>query len=152
MDKRVEGLKSTEECANFAKNAQRLGHPEIAQQARQRAVQIRAEAYGEVTEPERDALEAVYAYEAVISARNGKKTRASRTWDLVKRHGILGAVERAVAREEETAGYSALVEMGLDRYAFEAVVMRHPDLFSKEAVERSNQRVADRQKTQAVAS
>jgi hypothetical protein len=151
MDKRVEGLKSTEECANFVKNALRLGHPKIAQEARQRAVQIRAEAYGEVTPPEREALEAVYAYEAVISARNGKKTRASRTWDLVKRHGILGAVERAVAREEETAGYPALVEMGLDHYAFEAVVMRHPDLFSKESVERSSQRIAERQKTETVA-
>jgi hypothetical protein len=48
---------------------------------------------------------------------------------MVKRHGILGAVERAVNRKDETIGYTALVEMGLEDYAFEAVVMRYPKSF-----------------------
>jgi len=143
MDKRVQALSSPEDCAGFIKNALRLGHPDLAQQARQRAVQLRALAFGAGSEAEREAIEAVYAYEAVLSERNGRKTRASRTWQMIKRHGIIHAVERAVGRSEETAGYSALLEMGLERYAFEAVVLRHPDIFSKESVERSSQRAAE---------
>jgi hypothetical protein len=143
VDKRVQALRTTEECAGFIKNAVRLGHPELAQQARQRAVQLLALAFGAGTDAEREALEAIYAYEAVLSERNGRKTRASRTWQMIKRHGILQAVERAVNRSEETAGYAALVEMGLEQYAFEAVVLRYQSLFSSECVARSSQRVAE---------
>lgn len=45
------------------------------------------------------------------------------------------------------AGYAALVEMGLEQFAFEAVVLRHPHLFSHEAVERSRERMRARTET-----
>ena len=60
---------------------------------------------------------------------------------MIDRHGIIKAVERAVNRNTETQGYTALVEMGLEEFAFEAVILRHPDLFSKEAVLRSRTRL-----------
>lgn len=63
---------------------------------------------------------------------------------MVTRHGILGAVERAVNRKDKTIGYTALVEMGLEGYAFEAVVLRYPSLFSPEAVKRSQARISKR--------
>jgi hypothetical protein len=47
-----------------------------------------------------------------------------------------------VNRPTETSGYRALVEMGLEQYAFEAVILRHPQVFSAEAVERSHQRIS----------
>jgi hypothetical protein len=84
-----------------------------------------------------------YAYERVLSGTHGKKTRASRTWQMIDRHGILPAVERVVSRSADSAGYAALVKMGLQDMAFEAVVLRHPDLFSAEAVARSNERLRD---------
>ena len=59
---------------------------------------------------------------------------------MIDRHGIIGAVERAVNRSAETAGYRALIEMGLEDYAFEAVILRHPDVFSTKAVEHSRMR------------
>jgi hypothetical protein len=62
---------------------------------------------------------------------------------MVKRHGIIEAVERAVNRKKETIGYTALVEMGMQDFAFEAVVMRHPELFSQGAVARSKQRLRE---------
>ncbi len=73
--------------------------------------------------------------------RNGKKTRAGRTWQMITRHGIIGAVERAVNRPTETQGYTALVEMGLEYYAFENVILRHPSLFSEQAVQISKERI-----------
>jgi hypothetical protein len=52
---------------------------------------------------------------------------------MIERHGIIEAVERAVNRSSETIGYKALLEMGLEEYAFEAVILRHPELFGEEA-------------------
>lgn len=61
---------------------------------------------------------------------------------MINRHGVLEAVERAATRDAETQGYAALVDMGLTDYAFEAVVLRHPEAFS-ETAELSRQRLAD---------
>ena len=60
---------------------------------------------------------------------------------MIERHGILEAVERAVNRKEETVGYTSLVKMGLEDYAFEAVILRHPSFFSASAVQRSQERI-----------
>lgn len=141
MDDRVRKIDTPEKCAIFAKNCIERGREDLAQEAKERAVQLRAEAYGAETQAEREALEAVYAYEEVLSSKNGKKTRAGRTWQMITRHGIIGAVERAVNRPTETQGYTSLVEMGLEDYAFENVILRYPDLFSEQAVSISRERM-----------
>lgn len=133
------------------KNAIREGRPDLAVAARKRALELRAKAYNAGNEVERKCLEAIYAYEQVLSAKKGKKTYASRTWPMVKRYGIIGAVERAVNRPTETTGYTALVDMGLGDYAFEAVILGHPNYFSEESVKSSQQRVAERKDKQGSA-
>lgn len=147
MDERVAKLKTPAECECFAKNARERDRPDLADEARKRAVALRAEAYGTTSNAERQCLKAIYAYEEVLTARNGRKTKASRTWQMLKRYGILGAVERAVNRPEEAVGYTALLEMGLQEYAFEAVVVHYPDLFSSEAVQRSRARLDEWKRT-----
>lgn len=141
MDERIKKLKSPEDCERFAKNAAERDRPDLAQEARKRVVELRAESYGAQSQAEHECLEAVYAYEEVLTEKNGKKTKASRTWQMIKKHGILPAVERAVNRPQETAGYTALLEMGLEDYAFEAVVVKYPEFFSQEAVARSEERI-----------
>ena len=140
MDERVARLETPEDCEQFALNVQ-ARFPDLARAARRRAVELRAAAHGATTAAEREALEAVYAYERVISEKRGKKVRASRTWQMIERHGIIEAVERAVNRNADTAGYKALAEMGMQDLAFEAVVLRHPDVFSTAAVARSAERL-----------
>ena len=77
MDERVARLKTPDECEQFALNVQaRL--PDLARAARRRAVELRAAAHGATSAAEREALEAVYAYERVLSQKRGKKIRASR--------------------------------------------------------------------------
>ena len=147
MDETVAKLKTPEECERFAKNALERNRPDLADEARKRAVELRAQAYGARTDVERECLEAVYAYEEVLTAKNERKTRASRTWQMIKKYGIIGAVERAVNRGKETAGYTVLLEMGLQDFAFEAVVVRHPELFSPEAVQRSKERMDEWKRT-----
>ena len=141
MDDRVKKLKTPEDCERFAKNVAKLDRLDLAQEAKIRALELRAESFGATSDAERECLQAVYAYEEVLTLKNGKKTKASRTWQMIKTHGILPAVERAVNRSQETAGYTALLEMGLEDYAFEAVVVKYPDLFSEAALERCNERI-----------
>ena len=140
MDERVSRLKTPEECEQFALNVQGR-FPDLAREARRRAVELKGESHGEANAAERDALIAVYAYERVLSEKRGKKIRASRTWQMIDRHGIIEAVERAVKRDSDPSGYTALAEMGMQDLAFEAVVLRHPDVFSEEAVARSAERL-----------
>jgi hypothetical protein len=62
---------------------------------------------------------------------------------MIKRRGIIPAVEHVVSRSQEAKGYIALVEMGMEDMAFEAVVLRHPEVLSADAVERSRIRLRE---------
>ncbi len=141
MDDRVKQLKTPGDCENFINNV-KAKHPELAQEARRRKVELLASEYGAksaANEAEIEALQAIYAYEETLLAKHGRKTSAARTWQMVKNRGIIGAVENAVKRE--TVGFKALVEMGMPDFLFEAVVIRHPKLFSQEALALSKQRL-----------
>ncbi len=139
----ISKLRSVEECATLEKNALDRGQTELALRARRRGIEMRAQTHGAKTEAERECLEAVYAYEHVLSRQKRRTIKASRTWQMIKRHGIIGAVERAVNRPKETSGYRALVEMGLEQFAFEAVILRHPQVFSPESAQHSQQRIGE---------
>lgn len=142
MDPRAARLTTVAECEALARNATDRGAPEIATDARRRALQIRAALHGEVTAVENECLQAVYAYEDVLSDNRGKRVSASRTWQMIKRHGVLPAVERIVTKRQVSSGFRALAAMGLSDFAFEAVVLRHPGSFSAQAIEISRSRMA----------
>lgn len=129
MDERVSKIDTPEKCEIFAKNALSKGREDLANQAQLRTVELRAEMYGAESQAEKEAIQAIYAYKETLRLKNGKKTKASRTWQMIKRHGIIEAVNRAVARPIETQGYNALVSMGLEEFAFEAVILRYPSVF-----------------------
>jgi len=143
MDDRVKSLNTPEKCEIFAKNARERGRPDLALEANQRAIELRAEEHEAETTAEREALQAVFAYEEFVYKKNGKRTRASRTWQLIKRHGIIEAIERTVKRDSEPEYYSILVELGLEQHAFEAVILRHPDVFSEEAASIAQSRLKE---------
>ena len=143
MDDRIKRLDTPEKCEIFARNALERERPDLALEALRRAVEIRAEKHNARTQSEKEALQAVYAYEELLTKKNGRRTRASRTWQMISRHGIIEAVERAVKRPTVTQGYTMLVEMGLQEHAFEAVILRHPEVFSDEAIQISQQRLVD---------
>ncbi len=140
MDERVARLKSPKDCEQFAKNVEaRL--PELAREARRRAIEVRAAEHNAQSEAEREALQAVYAYEEGLTATNRRKTRAPRTWQMITRHGIIEAVERAVDRADDASGFTALMNMGMADLAFESVVIRHPGVFRSETVARAKARL-----------
>jgi hypothetical protein len=143
VDERIKRLDTVKKCENFAKNAAERDRPDLAQEALQRAVELRAEKHKATTAAEREALQAIYAYEELLTKKNGRRTRATRTWQMIDRHGIVEAVERAVNRSVEPQGYTMLKEMGLEEYAFEAVILRHPEAFSEKALNVSRERLSE---------
>ena len=78
----------------------------------------------------------------MLWVKHGKKMRASRTWTMIEKRGIIEAVERVGTARDETVAYKLLVENGLQDKAFEAVVLRHPSAFSEAAVAASRRRLA----------
>ena len=142
MDERVARLKSPEECEQFIANVKdRL--PELARLARRRAVELRAAAHEAETDAEREAVQAVYAYEEALFKKHRKRIRASRTWQMIEKHGMIGAMERIVSRPSDAAGYRMLVEMGMQDISFEAIVVRYPGAFSPQAVDRAAKRLQE---------
>lgn len=129
MHELVLRISDPELCYVFARNAQRNGRPELALQAHRRAVDLRAEAYPTSSEVERAAVRAVYAYEEALSFAKGKRTRATGTWQMVNRCGVIDAVaKRAQSRNSEDIG-AVLTELGMQDYSFEAVRAAYPDVF-----------------------
>lgn len=142
MDYRVERLRTPAECESFAKNAVARHHPELALQARRKAIELQVSTHATGSAVEAEGLAAVYAYEALLTRRNGKKTRAAGTWQAIKRYGMIEAIQRALNRPPDEPGAVTLRDLGLEDLAFEALVMRHEASFSAAAIEVSKARLA----------
>src|SRR3954465_11925805 len=144
----IPSFDAPEKYEQYAINVE--GHPpQKAQEARRQAVKLRAELDGAETDVERECLEAIYAYEWTLYKKHGKRQRASYTWRDVDSMGIIGAVEKTVTKKKETAGYRALMAEGMLDMAFEAVVLRHQELFTAEAVQMSQLRMAQWRREEA---
>jgi hypothetical protein len=133
MHELVLRIKEPELCYVFAKNATRRGHPELALQAHRRAVDLRAEQHGTASELEFAAVRAVYAYEEALSVRKGKRTRATGTWQMVRRNGVLEALSKRLNSGGGEDVTPILKELGMEDYSFEAVRDAYPDAFCQMA-------------------
>jgi len=114
---------------------------------RQEAERIALERFGTTTSAEIESVLAVLSYEQTLLQKHGKRQPAAYTWRMLEEHGIIESVERVVKRDAETQGYRALTSLGLQDFAFEAVVARHPNVFTADAVARSNSRLRDFEET-----
>jgi hypothetical protein len=141
----IQKLKTPEECMQLANNV-RDTNPDLAREALRRAVELRAASHSIKSTVELELWKALYAYEEVLSEKNKRRTRATRTRQMVARYGIIGAVERIVNRKIEAMGYKVLVERGLIDLTFEAVIVRHPDKFRQEVVARAKERLGKLEK------
>ena len=133
MHELVQRINEPELCYVFARNATRRGHPELALQAHRRAVDLRAEQHETSTEAEFAAVRAIYAYEEALSYRKGKRTRATGTWQMVNRYGLLNAVHKRIQSKNSEEVQPILKELGMEEYSFEAVGEAYPDDFQQVA-------------------
>jgi hypothetical protein len=126
MHELVERIKEPELCYVFARNAIKRGHPELALQAYRRAVDLRAEQHETDSEAEFAAARAIYAYEEALSYNKGKRTRATGTWQLVNRHGLLEALQMRLSSRGGDEVSATLKKLGMEYYSFEAVSKDYP--------------------------
>ena len=119
-------------CYVFAENAVRKGHPELALQAHRRAVDLRAEQHAANSEAEHAAIRAVYAYEEALSHIRGKRTRATGTWQMVKRYGVFAALSKRVAARTAEDVTPALKALGMEDYSFAAVCSAFPEVLAEQ--------------------
>ena len=127
MPELVERIKDPELCYVFARNAARRGHPALALEAYRRAVDLRAAEFPTDNAAEFAAVRAIFAYEEALSYRKGKRTRATGTWQLVNRHGLLGAVHRRIQSKTADTVRAVLEELGMAEYSFDAVGNTYPE-------------------------
>lgn len=147
MDEIIKQLKTPEDCTRVIEK-----YTLLINQARQRSLELRVQNHENNLLIEKELLKAIYAYEDILSKKNNRKTYASRTLQMVKRHGIIGAAERAVNRNVDAQGYKMLVEMGMQHLTFETIIAKHPEYFSAEAVRKANKRLEELKEIQVTFS
>lgn len=141
-DDRVRRLKTPKDCQIFMKNVSERGRPDLARQARRHAIDLRTEQNEPKTPLERAWFEALHACEEAQAERDGGPVKASRTRQLLKKHGVRGAIERAMAADGESSAYEMLRSLGLQELAFENAVLRFPEEFSPEVMQRAKANLA----------
>jgi len=141
MDQIIQLLETPYECDQIA-----VLFEDPTNQARRRAVELRALSHGTKRKVETELLKVIYAYEEVLTEKNKRRTKANRTWQMVKRYGIIEAAERAVNRPSDPIGYKTLVEKGLEDLTFETIITRFPEYFRRDAIDTAKRRLEELQK------
>ena len=121
MHELVLRIRKPELCYVFAENAMNRGREDLAVQAHRRAVDLRAEGHTDVSDDERLALKAFYAYEEALSYGQRKRKRATGTWQMVNREGILPTLKKRVAGRKDVEIGEVLKHLKMEDYAFGAV-------------------------------
>lgn len=134
MHEMVLRINKPELCYVFAENAVKRGHEDLALQAYRRAVDLRAAEHADVTDDERMALKAFYAYEEALSYGQRKRKRATGTWQMVKKVGILPTLAKRVGSKQAEEVAATLQQLKLDDYSFE-VIAAAVDLEAEEAAQ-----------------
>lgn len=137
---RISSFFTIQQCEQFAVNARVRGREDLAIEAEKKAIELAPNKLTDADNITRECIQAIHAYER-SKTTSTRKFRASRTWQMFERHGAVGTIERSVTRSNPTMGYEALRDAGFEDYAFENIVLRHPEHFSQECRERAAERI-----------
>ena len=125
MNELVLRIKKPELCYIFARNAIERGHEELAIQAYRHAVDLRAAAHDTQSEAELMALKAFYAYEEALSWQQTKRRRATGTWQMVNRHGILPTLQKRLESKSAEEVLPALKALKMEDYSLQQVARNY---------------------------
>ena len=133
-------LKTQAEALQFMKNARRLGRQDLHDTDFRRYCEL-----GGVEHSEKllsDVWKAISAFEIIMTERNGKTTRASRTRQKLQKDGAKKLVADLAMRAEPSDGFSTLVENGMADLTFEYIAIRNADEFDDAVVAAAKKRLA----------
>ena len=118
----------------------RLGRDDIWREAFQRLCSLEG---ADQTEPlHREFYQTLAAYEHLLSQKNGRATRASRTRLKLKSKGVVQCLEDWVSSKTPTEGYELLMANGMAEMTGERLVLKYPEQFSVDAVAAAKARLA----------
>ncbi|MDX0503606.1 hypothetical protein GOC80_13320 [Sinorhizobium medicae] len=90
---------------------------------------------------EHDVWRSIHALEGTLSNERGKTTRLGRTRPKIARSGELEAVKDLILRKDASEGFYMLLERQMSGLTFEAVALRHPELFSADVLDAAENRL-----------
>lgn len=140
MAKPISGYTDPAALRTLMINAKRLGRDDIWREAFRKLCSLEG---AEQTEPlHRDFYETLAAYEYLLSQKNGRATRASRTRLKLKSKGVVQCLEDWVTSKTPTEGYELLMANGLAEMTGESLVLKYPEQFSEGAIAAAKARIA----------
>lgn len=121
-------------------NALRLGSAQVADAVFQRLVRIvPGEKPGSV---EHDFWTSIHAHEEMLTEKNGKATRMSRTRQKATKEGVVKVLEAFATAAKPADGFQMLLDRKMPELTGEAVILRHPEAFAPSVVEAARRRLA----------
>ena len=128
----IDGLKK------IVANAERLGEMEYALAARK---QLAIAQGADDVELQLRFDQIIEAYEAMLTEKNKRRTRASRTWQKVSREGIKKTIIDWAMSPKPAEGFTSLIEDGRPELTAEYLIVELQDRFSAEVVEAASRRL-----------
>jgi hypothetical protein len=121
-------------------NAKRQGADDIYWMAFKRLCVVSATGNDPLT---RDFNRIITAYEQLLTERNGKRTRASRTHQKVKKHGIVKVLQDWADSKTPATGFTVLADRGLLELTGEYLVVQYESLFPAKTVVNAKRRLRE---------
>jgi hypothetical protein len=100
----------------------------------------------------RDFYATLRAYEELLTEKNERTTKASRTRQKLARHGVIKCLEDWASDSKETQGFVLLVNNNMVELTGEYLVVKYADHFSPATVESARKRLATVRNRQALAA
>jgi hypothetical protein len=113
-------------------NAKRLKRDDVWQQAFRRLCEL--EGLDQTDPLHRDFYATLRAYEELLTQKNGRTTRASRTRQKLRNKSVVQCLEDWATSSAPTEGFDLLVNSGMPELTGEYLVIKYSDRFSRDAV------------------
>lgn len=130
-----------EKLRKLMANAVRLGYDDLAFQCRLRIAELAGAPYDDVLE--REFWIAVSTAEEIKTAENGKTTRLARIRQKHRRAGVQKALEDWAIEPATADGFATLVANGRSDLTGEAILLRHEEQFSVDAVNAARKKLME---------
>ncbi len=125
---------SIPELETLRRNAYRNDREDVADACTDRIIVLKLIAEGATNQFERDFYSALQAYEKVLTDKNGKVTYAQYTRRKIDNVGVQQTLTDLMKKGDQSYGLGVLRERNALEFAFENVVINHPDRFNEETV------------------
>ena len=140
MTKPISSYTDPEHLRTLMQNAKRMGREDIWRQAFDQLCSLEGATQ---TEPlDRAFYSTLAAYEQLLTQKNRRATRASRTRLKLKGKGVVACLEDWAKSKEAPESFELLVANGMVEMTGEQLVLTYPDKFSPEAVAGATARMA----------